>query len=155
MPAGNVTLEPLSEETLEFVRMVRSDPEVYRWLREKRPVATEEQRIWFGKYLEQSEHRIYVGVCSGRFFGYSQIQQQTSAHRVEIGVCVAPYAQGRGLGEKLLRATISEAWELGSNELRAYIFAGNVRSMRLFERCGFVLDEMLMEPQCLILRRED
>jgi len=155
MLVGDITLEPLSEEMLEFVRQVRSSPEVYEWLREKKPVTIGEQRVWFSKYLEQSECRVYVGVCPGWYFGYSQIRRHTNTRRAEIGVCIAPNAQGKGLGEKLLRATISEAWGLGLNELWAYVFGSNVRSMRLFEKCGFVFDEMLVEPQCLILRRED
>jgi len=155
MLVGDIALEPLSEETLEFVRQVRSNPEVYKWLRESKPVTTEEQKVWFSEYLEQSECRVYVGSLPGWFFGYSQIRLHANTHRAEIGVCIAPYSQGKGLGEKLLRATISEAWRLGLNELWAYIFSDNVQSMKLFEKCGFVSGEMLVEPQCLTLERED
>lgn len=150
MLAGDITLEPLSEGTLEFVRQVRSSPEVYEWLRDQRPITTEEQRTWFNKYLKQSEHCVYIGSRPGWFFGYSQLRQSAEASRAEIGVCISPYAQGKGLGEKLLRATIAKAWKLGLSELWAFVLADNARSIRLFEKCGFQLGS---EPTTWILKR--
>lgn len=156
MLAGDITLEPLSEETLEFVRQVRSNPEVYVWLRDRRPITVKEQRAWFDKYLEQSERHIYVGSRPGWFFGYSQLRQSAGASRAEIGVCIAPYAQGKDLGEKLLRATIAKGWALGLIELWASIFSKNIRSIRLFEKCGFRncgFDEAPTESRRWSLRR--
>jgi len=149
--AGDIILEPLSEGTLEFVRLTRSNPEVYRWLRDPRPITVEEQKAWFSKYLEQSEWRIYIGCRPGWFFGYSQLRQSAGVSGAEIGVCISPISQGKGLGEKLLRATIAKAWELGLHELRASISSHNTRSIKLFEKCGFGLSD---ESTTWILRLE-
>lgn len=156
MLVGDITLEPLSEGTLEFVRQVRSNPEVYVWLRDRRPITVEEQRAWFDKYPEQSEYRVYIGSRPDWFFGYSQLRQSAGVSRAVVGVCISPCAQGKGLGEALLRATIEKAWELELNELWAFIFSCNTRSIKLFEKCGFEScgpDEAPAESRRWTLRR--
>jgi phosphinothricin acetyltransferase len=58
---------------------------------------------------------------------------------VENSVYVHRDARGRGVGEFLLRALITQAADLGYHSLIARIVGENDGSIRLHEKCGFVL----------------
>ncbi|MDR6308573.1 GNAT family N-acetyltransferase [Pacificitalea manganoxidans] len=59
-------------------------------------------------------------------------------HTVEHSVYVAAEARGAGLGRVLLTALIEEARTAGRHVMVAAIEAGNVASIRLHEKLGFV-----------------
>lgn len=59
-------------------------------------------------------------------------------HTVEHSVYVAAEARGAGLGRVLLAALIEEARTAGRHVMVAAIEAGNVASIRLHEKLGFV-----------------
>ncbi|GGF40326.1 GNAT family N-acetyltransferase [Subtercola lobariae] len=56
---------------------------------------------------------------------------------VEHSVYVADSARGRGVGTLLLSALLGRAAEAGVWTVQSSIFAENVASLRLHERCGF------------------
>lgn len=60
------------------------------------------------------------------------------AHTVEHGLYVAPWAQRRGHGAALLGALIARAEAAGLHVMVAGIEAGNVASLALHARFGFV-----------------
>lgn len=55
-------------------------------------------------------------------------------------VAVAPAAQGRGLGERLVRALADEAIRRGCTRLLLEVRADNAPALRLYERLGFARD---------------
>ncbi len=57
----------------------------------------------------------------------------------EISIYVDPAYQGKGIGEKLLRALMAEAEANGFWTLQSQIIAVNTASVRLHEKCGFRL----------------
>jgi phosphinothricin acetyltransferase len=59
------------------------------------------------------------------------------AATVEVGVYVAPEAQGRGFATALLDHALDAAPHLGIRTILAFVFAHNAASIRLFERAGF------------------
>jgi phosphinothricin acetyltransferase len=59
------------------------------------------------------------------------------AATVEVGVYVAPEAQGRGIATALLDHALDAAPNLGIRTILAFVFAHNAASIRLFERAGF------------------
>jgi putative acetyltransferase len=63
------------------------------------------------------------------------------AHVLAIGMGVAPEAQGRGVGDALMREAIelAEGW-LGVRRLELEVFVDNERARRLYERHGFVTE---------------
>lgn len=58
-------------------------------------------------------------------------------------VAVAPEQQGRGLGVRLLTPTLAEADAAGA---RCYLETFSSRSMKFYERLGFVARETFAEP---------
>lgn len=67
-----------------------------------------------------SGRAVYAGVC-------------------EVSIYVAPEAQGRGIGRRLLGALIDASEDDGRWTLQAGIFPENAASVALHERCGFRL----------------
>ena len=61
-----------------------------------------------------------------------------------IKMAVAPEAQGRGIGEALLRAGIAKAFELGAERLFLLTNSKSQAAIRLYERNGFVHDAQLL-----------
>ncbi len=66
------------------------------------------------------------------------------AHVVGLGIGVAPDAQGRGVGDALMRAGVelADGW-LGAQRIELDVFVDNLRARGLYERHGFVLEGTL------------
>lgn len=52
-------------------------------------------------------------------------------------LCVAPTAQGRGLGYELLRQAVGALQSHGAKRISLTVTAANLDAIRLYERCGF------------------
>jgi ribosomal protein S18 acetylase RimI-like enzyme len=64
--------------------------------------------------------------------------EQPELPRAELlAVAVAPEAQGRGLGLRLVEALTTEFTRRGVDAVRVVVGSGNDRAIRLYERSGF------------------
>lgn len=63
-----------------------------------------------------------------------------TAHIMNIGLHIAPSHRGMGIGSQMLNYTSDWAKEHGFKKLEATIFTTNKRSLRLFERVGFIIE---------------
>jgi ribosomal protein S18 acetylase RimI-like enzyme len=69
----------------------------------------------------------------------------THAHVLQIqGLGVDPAYQGRGAGQALLRAATDEARSRGARKLSLRVLGRNTTARRLYERCGFVVEGVLV-----------
>jgi RimJ/RimL family protein N-acetyltransferase len=57
---------------------------------------------------------------------------------------VDPAYQGRGAGQALLRAAADEARSRGARKLSLRVLGWNTSARRLYERCGFVVEGVLV-----------
>jgi len=136
MTAGEITLEPLTDDTLEFIRQVRSDPRVYNWLFAHRAeISREAQQAWWNEHDKPPPY--YVARCDGVPFGYAKMCRYETLSGACLGICVSPSFQGRGLGEKLLRQMIELGHNLGITWFWLSVFARNERAIGLYRKCGF------------------
>jgi [ribosomal protein S18]-alanine N-acetyltransferase len=55
-------------------------------------------------------------------------------------VFVAPEARGQGIGRMLIRTICAWARDLGADEMRLEVRASNTHALRLYERCGFLIE---------------
>lgn len=82
-----------------------------------------------------------VGEADAQVQGWSALSpvSRRRAYRgvAEVSVYVDPGAQRKGLGGALLEALVSLSEKAGFWTLQGGIFAGNTRSLRLFEASGF------------------
>jgi L-amino acid N-acyltransferase YncA len=93
---------------------------------------------WDRKHLQA--HRIVAGVLSD-VVGWAALAPASTRYCyrgvVENSVYVARYAQGLGIGRKLLEALIAGAEAAGIWTIQTSIFPENRASLALHQKCGF------------------
>jgi ribosomal protein S18 acetylase RimI-like enzyme len=85
------------------------------------------------------EHQFELAIEDGRIVGLIE----TIAHDDHIwieNVAVAPEAQGRGIGRKLLDSTERKAFETGCRELRLLTNGAFAANVSLYKRQGYAVD---------------
>jgi len=85
----------------------------------------------------------FVADAAGEIVGWCDVRRETVdsyAHVGHLGMGVAAPWRGRGLGERLLRATIEAASTAGFEKIELSVYATNARARALYERVGFVLE---------------
>lgn len=90
-----------------------------------------------------------VAERDGAVVGYVALHRAgglaTHAHvRIIDGLAVDPSAQGRGIGETLVRAAVERARAEGAAKVTLRVLGTNPAAQRLYERCGFVVEGVLV-----------
>lgn len=95
-----------------------------------------EQLLW--SELGQLDSRHYLVDLDGEaVIGYAGLSDYPEEAWVQT-LAVAPSAQGRGLGSRLLRALLVEADRRGQRITRLEVRSDNAPAQRLYERHGFI-----------------
>jgi UDP-2,4-diacetamido-2,4,6-trideoxy-beta-L-altropyranose hydrolase len=99
----------------------------------------EDHQEWFSQRLEDPQTVIYIGEdSSGNALGQSRFQCQSD--RATVSIVVAPEFRGAGWGRELIAFSIRMlAREKFVRHVDAFIKAGNLPSIRMFESAGFTL----------------
>lgn len=97
------------------------------------------KREWMANYVSGARgSAVYTAEAGGRIAGFLAVIE--SSHGAKAAVidllAVAPEFQGRGVGVALVRKFI-EDWKDRASELKVGTQAANIRSLRLYENCGF------------------
>ncbi len=104
------------------------------------PVSVRSRVAWFAIH-DARRRPIWVIEEGGAVVGwlsFSDYYGRPAYHAtVEVGLYLAPEAQGRGLGHRLLQHAIDAAPSLGVRSLLWITFADNAASVRLAETHGF------------------
>ncbi len=104
------------------------------------PVTVASRVTWFHSHAPDSRP-LWVLESSGELLGWLSLNsfygRPAYQRTVEVSLYLAPRAQGRGLGLRLLQHAIQAAPSLGLTTLLAFIFSHNQPSLALFRRCGF------------------
>ena len=83
----------------------------------------------------------FVADEAGRIVGWVDIQRETRpvhAHVGQLGIGVLPEYRGRGIGEKLMRASIDAARAAGLEKIELHVYGRNTRAAALYRKLGFV-----------------
>jgi RimJ/RimL family protein N-acetyltransferase len=94
---------------------------------------------WFCHALEDVERTIRIVMRGDLPCGYLRLDR-TGRDRARVSICLAPEAQGLGLGRRLLEEADRVAGCLGITRLEAEIHPQNAASQRVFARAGYVQD---------------
>jgi L-amino acid N-acyltransferase len=115
------------------------------------PVTIDDRRKWLDHHRVASMP-VLVATEPGEqaeILGYASLSpyRPSSGYRFtgEISVYVAPFAQRRGIGSRLLSSLFDEAQARGLHALVASIDSENAPSVALFERSGFTEVGRLVE----------
>lgn len=71
----------------------------------------------------------WCDICRGSF--------EVERHSGTLGIGLLPDYRGRGIGRRLIEATIAAADAAGFERIELTVIAGNTRAMRLYEAVGF------------------
>lgn len=93
---------------------------------------------------------VLVAEIDGEVVGYAGLHNAiplaSHAHVLEInGLAVAPAAAGRGVGRHLVEAVVAEATRRGARKVTLRVLGTNAVARRLYARCGFVEEGVLLE----------
>jgi RimJ/RimL family protein N-acetyltransferase len=115
-------------------------------------VARERRYLLFleGPSLEQVENFVraniegnvaqFVALDSGRVLGWCDVIPNTRAgltHTGELGMGVVANYRRRGIGYRLLEATVTKALSNGLKRIELEVFSSNRAAIALYERFGF------------------
>ena len=82
----------------------------------------------------------YVAVADSRVVGWCDILPHAwegFRHSGRLGMGIAPGFRGRGIGRRLMDATITAARDAGLTRIGLEVFSSNTNAIRLYERYGF------------------
>jgi RimJ/RimL family protein N-acetyltransferase len=83
----------------------------------------------------------YVAAVRGEVVGWCDITRHDRpihAHRGALGRGIVPSYRGRGLGRKLINATVAQARKDGFVRIELFVHADNARAITLYDKVGFV-----------------
>ena len=137
---GAVTLCPLKEEDIEFVRILRNttkDSFLY-----SQEVSSFEQQKWYAQYLRTPGDYMFVVCFQGRRVGAAAIYQvDTEKKTAEFGrLMIDREAAGvGGLGVKTTQAVCKIALEqLGIHTVVLEVYEDNEAAKITYQRVGFI-----------------
>ncbi|MEA1671786.1 GNAT family N-acetyltransferase [Nitrospirillum sp. BR 11163] len=138
---SSVTIRPATLDDLEGIRVIYNHAVVHTtaiW--NDVQVDLENRRQWFEARMARG-FPVLVAVAGDQVVGYAAYGDWRPfdgfRHSVENSVYVAPGAQGRGIGEALLRALVDCAHERGVHRMIAAIASENAISIALHAKVGF------------------
>lgn len=94
--------------------------------------------------LDNIEHGYpqFVVDDGGQLGGWCDIvparDNEATKHVGVLGMALLPQYRGKGLGERLLRETLTAAHAFGFSRVELGVFANNARAISLYRKIGFV-----------------
>ncbi len=82
----------------------------------------------------------YVAIDSGKVIGWCDISPHTwtgLTHTGELGMGLLKDYRNKGIGYRLLDATIKKAFQIGLIRIELEVFSSNISAIRLYEKFGF------------------
>jgi UDP-2,4-diacetamido-2,4,6-trideoxy-beta-L-altropyranose hydrolase len=116
----------------------RNHPDVRKASRDASEIDLHTHRQWLDGVLASDSRHLLIGERASEPIGVVRFDVESDT--AEVSIYLVAQAMGRGHGQALLRA--AEHWlrreRPDVRSLRAHVHAGNRRSQRLFEQCGYI-----------------
>jgi len=106
------------------------------------PFPLSETAAFIARNLEANNPQ-FVADAGGEIIGWCDVRRETIhsyVHVGHLGMGVATAWRGRGVGERLMRATLDAARAAGFEKIELSVYATNARARALYEKAGFVLE---------------
>jgi RimJ/RimL family protein N-acetyltransferase len=146
-PAGRVTLRRLRPDDVARFQAYRGDPEVGRY-QGWEPMTDADARAMIAEMaaapLPALGDWVQIAIADARtdaLVGDIGLHVSASGEEAELGITLAPHAQGRGLAEEAARALVAGlASATAVRRLVGITDARNAPSARLLERLGMTFE---------------
>ena len=129
---GVVTLRTPALADADDITEALQDPAMSRWLLRVPSPYRREHAVEFIEIARRGERDSFVAEADGRLVAAGSVTNG------EMGYWVAPWAQGRGIGTRVV--TLLRDWahaERGLDRIELLIHPDNAPSIRLAEKAGF------------------
>ena len=146
--AGLCTLRPFSNDDIEAIVPLASDPLVAQYLADRfpQPYTHEDAMFWIPLRMQDPVHNHFAIEYRGELAGGIGLDPLDAErrHASHVGYWLGRKFWGLGLASAACRALTEHAFEdRGFIRLEAYVYAPNVASMRVLEKCGYVREGLM------------
>ncbi|WP_112605391.1 GNAT family N-acetyltransferase [Rhizobium sp. WW22] len=139
--SGEIRIEPISAEHIEgFHRALDTVAREREYLSLLEAFPLEETRIFVLGMIKKGNPQ-FVALDDGKVVGWCDISRHgfpSHAHAGKLGIGIIPTYRGRGLGRRLLEATLRAARDAGIERVELSVHADNSRAVALYEKVGFI-----------------
>lgn len=134
-----VTIRRADRDNAKRVWEIRNHPEVRKWSMSPQDISLEDHMKWFeAQYCAEGENRCYVILDdAGLAIGYCRYDFQEASKSYRVSIAIDPGHHQHGQGTLLLQQTLN-LFSSGT-KFHAEIEVGNDPSLKLFTKCGFVI----------------
>lgn len=138
-----VVLRAWREEDLDSLAQLRNDLGLQSMLiTQPRPNSLERVRRWLVDKGGREDCLLFIIAepDSQRVLGYVQLANLHLLHGTgDLGICLAPAAQGKGVGQETLRLLADYAQQVFAlRKMVLQVLADNARAIAFYRRVGFV-----------------
>ncbi len=139
-----LTLRRLQPADMDaYYEAVFADPDVMRYLASRRPLPRDifDVRIPAMMVGHWEQHGfgpwVVIGKADDRLIGHAGLRYWPDSTEVEVLYALTPSAWGQGLATEATRASLHYGFDtLNLERIMAAVFAENVASRRVLEKCG-------------------
>jgi ribosomal protein S18 acetylase RimI-like enzyme len=143
MKGGAIAVRPITlADIADFQACVAAVMRERRYLAYVEPFPLAETAAYVAGNVDRGNPH-FVADNDGRIVGWCDICREsvpTYAHEGMLGMGVAEDYRGRGVGERLLRATLDAARCAGFERVSLSVYGRNTRAAALYRKVGFVLE---------------
>jgi RimJ/RimL family protein N-acetyltransferase len=144
----SVRIEPMTLDHVEGYRRALdlvARERKYLTMLEAQP---EPDTLRFVKSNLENGNPMMVALAGDKVVGWCDVRREffpSQAHRGTLGMGLLPEWRGRGLGQRLLEATLARARRSGFKRIELDVYADNLRAIALYEKAGFVREGLLRD----------
>lgn len=142
----HIVIRPVEESDIQK-RMVYGSPDQFRIMSGGSKVASEFTLEKAQKFYDRIYYSTYGWVIDydGEMIGLVRINKRDNGrHRFAIGI-LDESKLSKGIGTKVTLAATDYAFEMGADLIELMVLDYNKRAIRCYEKCGFVIEEVLKD----------
>jgi len=112
----------------------------------------ESDTLHFVKSNLENGNPMMLALASDEVIGWCDIRREffpSRAHRGTLGMGLLPEWRGRGVGRRLLEATLVQARRSGFKRIELDVHADNPRAIALYEKAGFVREGIVRDASLI------
>ncbi len=113
---------------------------------------SEADTLRFVKNNLENGNPMMVALAGREVIGWCDVRREffpSRAHRGTLGTGLLPQWRGRGVGRRLIEATLTQARRLGFIRIELDVYADNARAVALYERAGFVREGLIRDASLI------
>ena len=147
-----VRIEPMMLDHVEGYRRaldVVARERKYLTMLEAQP---EPDTLRFVKSNLENGNPMMVALAGDKVIGWCDVRREffpSRAHRGTLGIGLLPEWRGRGVGRRLLEATLAQARRSGFKRIELDVHADNSRAIAFYEKVGFVREGVVRDASLI------